>query len=157
MSDSLNASTIVLFNFIALTIASMLAFLEIPIWVFGGLFIIMVADVFFGVWKSFCLGKEVTSRRLISGMMGKAGGLVVILLTALVIKIVVFGFGAEFGGLNILFTFLGFVAIGELHSLWRNYIAVTKKIEVPEWSVWVLLANAISKGVEKTLEYIMKK
>ena len=154
MFEAMHVNMLILFNLTALTIAAILAYVGIPLEVFTLLALLMTLDVFFGVCKAFKMHNEVSSRRLISGVLGKVAGLFVVISLALIAKVATILIGAELSSVHLLNTLLIFVAIGEGHSIIRNFIACHKKIEVPEWSVWIFLARGIVAVAEKLISKI---
>ena len=140
---------LVVVNLVVFSAAWLFSYLEIPIEYLLILGALMSFDVVFGVWKCLSLGREVTSRRLIGGIMGKATALAMVFVLALAAKGIVIASGGGFDFKHLLSAILVFILIGETHSVIRNFIAVVWKLEVPEWSVWIFLARTMVEIAEK--------
>ena len=134
---------VVLFSWLA-------AYLSIPLEYINILATMMLFDIIFGVSKAFSLGVDVTSRRLISGILGKATALIMVFVLALMARGVVVAAGGSFDFTHLINAILIFILVGEGHSVVRNFVATFYKIDIPEWSAWVYLGR-IAVRVAETL------
>jgi len=135
-------------NAVIAVIAWAAAYVSVPVEYISILVLMMVFDVAFGVCKAFSLGDDVTSRRLISGILGKTAALIMVFVLALMAKGVVVAAGGSFDFTHLISAILIFILIGEGHSVVRNFVATFYKVDIPEWSAWVYLGRMTVKIAE---------
>lgn len=144
MIEAMSIKTLAFLNLVVAWLAWLFAYSGVPQELAAILFVLMLADIVFGVWKSIAVnGNSFNSSRLNSGILGKAAGLFVVFMLALTAKAVSLAIGASFDLEHLISAILITIIIGETYSLVRNFVCITQRIELPEWSAWVFLARSL--------------
>lgn len=137
-------------NALLFGVAFVLSYINVPINLAIVLCVVMVADVFLGIMKARAFGVLPSSRKAADGVLGKCAAIIVIGTGALVL-------GELFEDPSYIINFFIIsIILSEFYSNVRSVHAIHTGKEMPEWTVWSLIGEAIISKAEQMFNRLNK-